>query len=101
LLSFTAQEFQEELNKLGALIKERAQARLEAFKRNQASTTKSIKRMSRSLSVDLSPNGDINLLVEIVSATDLPIADRNSTDPYVIVFMGKQEIHRTPYLTKT
>jgi Ca2+-dependent lipid-binding protein len=51
--------------------------------------------------MDLTANGDIDLLVEIVSATDLPIADRNSTDPYVIVFMGKQEIHRTPHCMKT
>jgi Ca2+-dependent lipid-binding protein len=101
LVSSTAQEFQEELNKLRALVKERAQERLEAFRKSQALTTESIKQMSRSLSVDLSANGDINLMVEIVSATDLPIADRNSTDPYVIVFMGKQEIHRTPHCMKT
>lgn len=38
---------------------------------------------------------EINLLVEIVSANDLPIGDITSSDPYVIVFMNGKELHRT------
>eukprot|EP00536_Pseudo-nitzschia_multiseries_P010292 jgi/Psemu1/319826/estExt_fgenesh1_pm.C_3080005 len=43
---------------------------------------------------------DINLLVEIVSCSDLPIADSTSTDPYVVVFLGVNAIHRTDYVPK-
>jgi C2 domain len=41
----------------------------------------------------------INLLVEIVSATDLPIADIISTDAYVIVRMKGREVHRTDVIS--
>lgn len=48
------------------------------------------------------PNDDenINLLVEIVGATDLPVADISSTDPYVVVRMGGKDIHRTGVISK-
>ena len=49
---------------------------------------------------DLLQDGNVNLLVEVVSAADLPIADVSSTDPYVVVFMGKQEVHRTKKVFK-
>ena len=44
---------------------------------------------------------EINLLIEIVSATDLPIADIVSTDPYVVVYLGNQKIHKTGFISKT
>lgn len=37
----------------------------------------------------------LQILVEIVSATDLPIADHKTSDPYTICYLGKEEIHRT------
>jgi hypothetical protein len=43
----------------------------------------------------------INLLVEIVSATDLPVADLASTDPFVVVLMGGREVHKTKVVSKT
>jgi Ca2+-dependent lipid-binding protein len=43
----------------------------------------------------------VNILVEIVSATDLPIADMKSTDPYIVVYLGKQEVHRTKPISNT
>jgi hypothetical protein len=46
------------------------------------------------------PN-EINLLVEIVSATDLPIADVYSSDPYVIVRDGRKEWHKTRVIQKS
>mmetsp|Transcript_14204 Transcript_14204/g.34245 ORF Transcript_14204/g.34245 Transcript_14204/m.34245 type:complete len:1271 (+) Transcript_14204:143-3955(+) len=46
------------------------------------------------------PN-QINLLVEIVSATDLPIADVYSSDPYVIVRDGPKEWHKTRVIQKS
>jgi len=39
--------------------------------------------------------GDVKLLVEIVSASDLPVADQSSTDPYVVVYLGHRLIHKT------
>jgi Ca2+-dependent lipid-binding protein len=43
----------------------------------------------------------IQLLVEIVSGTRLPIADGSSSDPYVIVRMAGEEVHRTKPLYNT
>jgi hypothetical protein len=45
-------------------------------------------------------NSQVNLLVEIVSASDVPITDRNSTDPYVSVYLGTTKIHRTKAISK-
>ena len=38
---------------------------------------------------------DVKLLVEIVSASDLPVADQSTTDPYVAVYLGQRLIHTT------
>jgi len=46
------------------------------------------------------PNS-VNLLIEIVSATNLPIADLTSSDPYVCVEDGRKEWHRTGYISKS
>ena len=46
------------------------------------------------------PNS-VNLLIEIVSATNLPIADLNSSDPYVCVEDGRKEWHRTGVISKS
>lgn len=40
-------------------------------------------------------------LIEIVAAINLPVADRKSSDPYVIVSLGSEEIHRTQHIIKT
>jgi hypothetical protein len=42
----------------------------------------------------------INLLIEIVSASDLPAADIYSSDPYVVVQEASKEIHRTKVISK-
>ena len=41
----------------------------------------------------------IQLLVEIVSITNLPVTDLLSTDAYVVVRLGAQEIHRTSVIS--
>mmetsp|Transcript_27422 Transcript_27422/g.41740 ORF Transcript_27422/g.41740 Transcript_27422/m.41740 type:complete len:868 (-) Transcript_27422:89-2692(-) len=44
----------------------------------------------------------IQLVVEIMSCRDLLIGDKNGwSDPYVKVKMGKKDLHRTDYITKT
>ncbi len=103
-------DFWEELRQLKALVKERAQTRLEAFQESQRETQESIKQMSqklptaltRSLS-DMTAQSEIQLLIEIISATHLPIADRTkkSTDPFVVVYLGNEEIHRTRHIPRT
>jgi hypothetical protein len=47
----------------------------------------------------MTASSEINLLIEIVSATDLPIADLKSTDPYVVVYLGRQRIHKTQHIS--
>jgi Ca2+-dependent lipid-binding protein len=103
---FTAQDFAHELSKLRALVKERSKERLASYqmKRDEskaklakASEASSKSNLTRTLSLD----SHVNILVEIVSATDLPIADMKSTDPYIVVYLGKQEVHRTKPISKT
>lgn len=77
------------LESLGKLEEGRGQRRVEAFKAG--------------------PHGDkikdigskIQILVEIVSAVRLPVADLKSTDAYVTVHLGNRQLHKTDYLSNT
>jgi hypothetical protein len=124
-----AQEFVNQLEGLRALVKQRAQSRLQAYqrlreqskrqliesfemsttekkkKKNDPSPQQQQQRQQRRRVLEeslqaLSQNSEINLLLEIVSASDIPITDRNSTDPYVSVYMGATKIHRTNAISK-
>ena len=53
-----------------------------------------------SLPEDEEASTPIDLLVEIVSASNLPVADIFSSDPYVVVRDGTKELHRTQVLQK-
>lgn len=105
----TAKDFMNQLEQLKALTEKRAQLRLNTYHESQRKVQESINQVSQRLqdtstarSIDnLGPASDVNLLIEIVSAMDIPIADRSSTDPYVIVYMGRQELHRTKPIPKT
>lgn len=44
---------------------------------------------------------ELNILIEIVSGRGLLVGDRTSSDPYVIVKLGDEEVHRTKYISKT
>jgi hypothetical protein len=88
------QGFLRDMNRLRALEKEMAAMRIQDFQK--ASRDKQHIAGSSSLIDE-----DVNLLVEIVSATDLPAADFTSSDPYVVVWLGKKEIHRTKRISKT
>jgi hypothetical protein len=43
----------------------------------------------------------LTLLFEIVSGYDLPIGDFTSSDPFVVVMMGHQVVHKTDFVPKT
>jgi hypothetical protein len=100
-----ANDFYEELHKLRAFVEERTKARLESFVKTQAklqTTSTSMKTTkSRAVGGDSSPqqaftaDSEIKLLFDIGGANNVPMADRNTSDPYIIVFLGKKEIHRT------
>lgn len=49
--------------------------------------------------VQLDEHSTISILVEIVSAQDLPVTDRSSSDPYVSVYLGPQKIHKTRHFS--
>jgi hypothetical protein len=49
----------------------------------------------------LPKNEKITLLIEIVSAYDLPIGDFTSSDPFIIALLGHEEVHRTKHVEKT
>jgi hypothetical protein len=51
--------------------------------------------------IKLPPFETVTLLVEIVSGWNLPIGDFKSSDPYVIMMMGNQEVHRTKHIPST
>ena len=52
-------------------------------------------RLSLGRQITLPKFEKLDLLFEIVSAYNIPIGDLKSCDPYVSVFMGHQEVHRT------
>lgn len=49
----------------------------------------------------LSKSRAINILVEIVSAVDLPIGDLKSSDPYVVIMFNDEAVHKTKYIPTT
>ena len=114
-LSPTAQDFWNELTKLKALVKDRAQNRLDAFHDSQRqnpdhtsmqqppNTKKILGPITSPLPPDMTPQSEIQLLIEIVSATHLPVADRmnKSSDPFVVVYLGNEQIHRTRHIPRT
>jgi hypothetical protein len=75
------------LESLGKLEAGRAKRRLESY----LSKHEEMK--------DIGTN--VQLLVDIVSAVKLPVADLLSTDAYVSVHLGRQEVHRTAHLPNT
>jgi Ca2+-dependent lipid-binding protein len=45
--------------------------------------------------------GKLKILVEISSGRDLMVGDIVTSDPYVVVLLGEEEVHRTHYIAKT
>eukprot|EP00537_Pseudo-nitzschia_pungens_P003533 CAMPEP_0172372246 /NCGR_PEP_ID=MMETSP1060-20121228/46652_1 /TAXON_ID=37318 /ORGANISM="Pseudo-nitzschia pungens, Strain cf. cingulata" /LENGTH=1198 /DNA_ID=CAMNT_0013098153 /DNA_START=437 /DNA_END=4033 /DNA_ORIENTATION=+ len=43
----------------------------------------------------------VTFLFEIAAGYGLPVGDYTSSDPYVVAYLGHQEIHRTEYISKT
>lgn len=43
----------------------------------------------------------VSLLIDIVSAINLPTGDQSYIDPYVIVYLGQEEVHRTKFIKKS
>ena len=43
----------------------------------------------------------LKILVDVMSAKYLPIADFKSTDPYVVAMLGRREIHKTKHVEKS
>ena len=120
--SYQAQAFWTEWQHLKALVQERTKLRLAAFQQSQwdrndikndnnkneiiRNTNEREEKITPISSTLLTPQAEIQLLIEIVSATDLPVANdyhhnRRSIDPYTLVYLGQQEIHRTHYIPKT
>jgi hypothetical protein len=94
------------MHKLGTLEHERAQRRVTAYKSIKKDTDRkpqdfSLNLKGRALSMLDEGTETINLLVEIVSAIDIPVADIYSSDAYVIVRMGGKEVHRTNFIPKS
>ena len=101
--SDAAQDFYDHIQRLKRLLRERASRRLLAFQEQQRKKTHAdadAVLTTPGVTNDNDDNGSIDLLVEIVSAVNLPIADRKSSDPYVKVFFGQTEVHRTNPISK-
>jgi Ca2+-dependent lipid-binding protein len=93
------------MDKLSTLEHERAQRQVTAYKSIKKDTQRkpqeiNRKLMARALSMSEEGTDTINLLVEIVSAIDIPVADVFSSDAYVIVQMSGKEVHRTGVIPK-
>jgi Ca2+-dependent lipid-binding protein len=97
--------FEKVMDKLSTLERERAQRQVTAYKRIKKDKGTPSKESNwtlktRALSMLEEGTETINLLVEIVSAIDIPVADIYSSDAYVIVRMGGKEVHRTGVIPK-
>ena len=44
---------------------------------------------------------ELKVLIEVSSARGILIGDIKSSDPYVVVTMGKEKVHTTKYISKT
>jgi len=97
-------DFNEELTKLREVEKERAKMKLEAYRasvkaetdeKEKTSDEANVKTRDLALGDEDATKEDVKLLVEIVSAMDLPAYDGKSSDPYVVVYHGRDEVHRT------
>ena len=110
-----AMSFQKVLNHAKELEVERMQRRADMYREIHGNDNQKNKQKTSPRSRDLisafrqTDSGDflddedarINLLIEIVSATDLPVADVFSTDAYVKVRMGGIDVHRTKAISKS
>jgi len=61
---------------------------------------KAIRNDTFSNITDNSPLQPIKFLIEIISATDLKAEDKKTSDPYVVVKYGGEEIHKTKVIKK-
>lgn len=86
-LESQAISFCTELGELCELVQQRANSK--------------VAKLGLAQRTSLTSGNDISILIEIVSATNLPIADRHSTDPFVNVWHGATKIHRTKHLNSS
>lgn len=91
-----AARFEEGLAHVKSLEKERTKRQIDKFRQTQGQD-----ETTRDVEVGTDQPQKIDVLVEIVSATDLPVADIVSTDAYVIARMAGKEIHRTDVISKS
>jgi hypothetical protein len=114
--------FDECLTEMNLLLKDRAKRLAEEYRNNRRAQTPGAGFFSMDGSSSTTPDrapkssgsraismpmgdieeGDVNirLLIDIVGAIDLPVADLISTDAYVVVRLGSREIHKTKVISK-
>lgn len=105
-----AEAFSRVCAKLNKMATERTQRQLSNFRASPSSKESAIQTLQDTMNTAASDGqrvtpmdateGGIAVLCEIVSAQNVPVADIYSTDPYVIVRVGKSEIHRTAVISK-
>lgn len=74
-----------------------------AFNREKIRESKRLdKKLKGSLGdITLMKGEKVDLLIEIVSGWNLPIADVTSSDPFVVCSINGKEVHRTKYVSKS
>lgn len=94
-----ADQFERGLAKVKELEKQRCLKQMASYK----ASTKSLNATSaRGIGDTLDVGDNVNILVEIVSAINLPAADINGySDPYCVVRMKGKDIHRTKAVKKS
>lgn len=102
--SAEAEDFNTDIKRFRKAAENRASVRLEEFKEKQkeavAKADKKVigsapKLAAKSSVQNLGNNSNIRLLIQIVSASDLPIADLKTSDPYINAYLGQKKLHRT------
>lgn len=99
-----SKSFRAVVDSINQMEQERSQRQLAKYKESKvaaaAKTSPTGASSAKAVQEDSVGQEMIQILVEIVSAIDLPEADLSSADPYVIVRMGGKEIHRTAVIAK-
>lgn len=89
-------------NQMVALEQQRTKRHIARYKDLKHQTATSAKELDTRGTVEGMQSDDkINILVEIVSASDLLAADMVSSDPYVKVLLGGKQVHKTDYISNT
>jgi Ca2+-dependent lipid-binding protein len=59
------------------------------------------KEATQASTMEFGLDDKLKILIEISSGRELMVGDITSSDPYVVVMLGQEQVHKTKYIPKT